>query len=254
MHLYVSELIKPEKLFPILNEYKLNLEVTRFSMADYIDNKELYIKEFSEELNKFKFDNDISFHGPFYDLVPGSCDSNIRKVTMERFNKSYNIGKLFNSKHIVYHTGFIPKMHYPEYWLGKSIEFWKEFTKDKSDDMEILLENVLEDDFTCMARIIEEVNHPNFSICLDIGHVNACSEKDIEYWIKGLNKKIKHVHLHNNDGTFDNHYGLQKGNINVLNTIESIKTYCPEATFALEVFNITDVIESVNIIEKYGFL
>lgn len=254
MTLYISELIKPEELYPILIENELGLEVTKFSMGDIIDNKEIYCTEFKKELKKYKFKNAVSFHGPYCDLVPASFDSMIRKVTSERFNSAYDIGKIFDSKHIVFHTGFIPKMHYSEYWLEKSIKFWKEFTKDKTEDMEILIENVLEDDFMPISQLVEEVNNPNFSICLDIGHANACSSKGVEYWIKGLNKKIKHVHLHNNDGIHDNHYGLQRGSINILNTLECLKAFCPNASWTLEVFNKIDVVESIKLLKKHGFI
>lgn len=253
MTLYVSELIKPEELFPILNEYELGLEVTKFSMGDVIDNSEINCKEFKKQLINYEFTNKISFHGPYCDLVPASFDSKIKKATSERFNSVYDIAKKFNSEHIVFHTGFIPKMHYPDYWLEKSITFWKEFIENK-ENIEILIENVLEDDFMPIFELVEEINHPNFSVCLDIGHANACSSKGIENWIKGLNKKIKHVHLHNNDGIHDNHNGLQTGNINILNTLECLNTFCPNASWTLEVFNKVDIIESIKVLKNNRFL
>ncbi len=64
-----------------------------------------------------------------------------------------------------------------------------------------------------MYKLVDEINKPNFSIYLDVGHVNSNSTRSIDYLIKGLEKKIKYVHLYNNDGMLDNHFELHHGSI-----------------------------------------
>lgn len=254
MSIYISHLIETEDLTPILEAYDLGLEIVQFGSGASLDDKDRYYEEYKIELNKMKNPRDISFHGPFVDLVPGSRDLEIRKVTKERFESAYEIAKSLNSKHIIYHSGFTPKTYGPKEWLDNNFKFWNEFIKDKFENIEVHIENIYEDDYTLLANLIENINHPNFSMCLDIGHVNANSSKSLEYWIKGLKDKIKHVHLHNNEGYRDSHYGLNKGTIDIINTLELLKINSPNASYTLEVMDTYDLTESIKILENYGFL
>jgi sugar phosphate isomerase/epimerase len=254
MGIYISHLIETKELMPIINNYNLGLEIVQFGSGASLDDKERYNKDYKIELEKMNNPKEISFHGPFVDLVPGSRDSEIRKVTKSRFENAYTIAEAYKSKHIIYHSGFIPKTYGPKEWLDNNLEFWSEFIKENSGNMEVHIENVYEEDYILIADLIENINHPNFSMCLDIGHVNVNSSKSLEYWIKGLKDKIKHVHLHNNDGIRDYHYGLNKGTIDVINTLELLKINAPGANWTLEVMNVQELIESINILEKNGFL
>lgn len=254
MEIYLADIIETEELLPILNKYNTGLEVEIFSSANVLDNLDKYVSDYKDEFHDILISRNISIHGPFNDLIPASRDREIKKVTRNRFECAYKMACSFNAKRIIYHTGFMPKTYSPNEWLKNSIEFWTDFTKDKLDDMQIHIENVYEDDFTLMSELVESIDHPNFSICLDVGHINANSTKSLEYWINGLNSKIGHVHLHNNDGFYDNHYGLNKGNIDMLNTLAALKSVAPNASWTLEIVNTEDLIESLFFLDSNGFL
>lgn len=254
MSIYISHLFKTDDLSLVLKEYNLGIEVVNFGSSVILDEKERYYEEFRLELKEILDGREISFHGPFTDLVPASSDSLIRKVTKDRFSDAFSMAKRFNSKHMVYHTGYMPKTYGAKEWLDNSTEFWTEFTKDKLEDMEIHIENVYENDYALMSELIDSINHSNFSICLDIGHVNVNSTKTLESWIKGLNKRIKHVHLHNNYGIYDNHSGLQKGTIDMVKTLDLLETTIPGATWTLEIFDVIDLVDSLKFLKNYGFL
>jgi len=251
MKVYISQLDEFSKLEHLVTEYGVGLEVVMFANAMVLDDKERYVSELREYIHKVK---EISFHGPFSDLIPGSNDPEIRRVANMRFTQGFQVAKQFKAKRIVYHTGCIPHTYWEKQWLEHSKGFWKEFTQGKLEEMEIHIENVYDDDYILMGEIIDEVNNPNFSACLDIGHVNTCSSKSIDHWIKGLNKRVKHVHLHNNEGVLDNHNGLSNGKINMVKTLEMLKLYCPEANWAIEVFDINQLAESLKFLKNLGFL
>lgn len=250
MRIYISQLDEFSKLEHIVKEFNVGLEIVTFANAMVLDSEEQYTSELRGYINKVR---DVSFHGPFSDLVPGTNDPEIRSVVNRRFTQAFNIAREFNSQRIIYHSGCIPHTYWEKQWVENSKAFWKGFAKDKLDLMEIHIENVFDEDYPLIADIIDEVNHPNFSACLDIGHVNTCSTKSIEHWIKGLNNRIGHVHLHNNEGVLDNHQGLNKGNINMIKTLELLKGYCPEATWALEVFDIKELQESLQFLKSNCF-
>jgi sugar phosphate isomerase/epimerase len=252
--IYVAHIMETEKIIPVVKKYNLNLEVSAFGSSTALDNLGRYIEDYKEEIKEVIDYKDISFHGPFVDLVPASRDFAIRRVTKDRFTNAFNAAREFKAKRIVYHTGYRSKVYGPEEWLKNSIEFWTDFTKDKLDNMEIHIENVYEDDYSLMAQLVDAINHKNFSVCLDIGHVNAISTKTIEDWVKGLGKRIKHVHLHNNDGFFDCHNSLSKGTIDMMDTLKILKEVVPEASWTLEIMELDELIQSIEFLDKSGFL
>lgn len=254
MGIYVAHIMETEKIMPIVKKYNFNLEVSAFGSSTALDNLGKYIEDYKEEIRDVIDYKDISFHGPFVDLIPASRDVEIRKVTKQRFTNAFKAAREFKAKRIIYHTGYIPKIHWPEEWLKNSIEFWRDFTKDKLDDMEIHIENVHEYDYSLIAELVDAINHSNFSVCLDIGHINASSTKTIEDWVKGLGKRIRHVHLHNNDGFFDHHNSLCRGTIDMLQTLKMLKEALPEATWTLEILELDELIKSIEFLEKNGFL
>lgn len=235
---------------PILKQHNVGLEIELFSSAKVLDNPDNYIEDYREAFKDILSSRNISVHGPFTDFVPASRDVEIRRITQNRFENAYQRAREFGSCRIIYHTGFIPKTYSPEEWLENSIAFWTDFMKDKSDDIQVHIENVYEDDLILMTQLLDAVNSPVFSACLDIGHVNANSSKSLEYWIKGLNKRIKHIHLHNNNGSYDNHNGLLNGTIDMENTLRLLKETVPHASCALEVFDAEEIVSSLEFLNN----
>lgn len=254
LEIYVAHTIKTAELLPILQGHSIGLEVELFSSSKVLDNLEEYVQSYRATFGDYLNTRNISIHGPFNELIPASRDLEIRKLTKKRFEAAFQMAQNFGAKRIVYHTGFIPKTYSSDEWLENSIEFWQDFTRDKLDDMQVHIENVYEDDFALMADVVDAINHPNFSVCLDLGHVNANSSKSIEYWIEGLNSRIKHVHLHNNDGHNDNHYGLQNGTIDYSSVLRMLKLVAPDVSWTLEIVKPVEVVESLAFLSSIGLL
>ncbi|WP_040213946.1 sugar phosphate isomerase/epimerase family protein [Clostridium polynesiense] len=254
MNIYASHLIKTEEMQDILKEYKVNLEIVNFGSAMILDDCDHYLKEYKRDMEGFLDNREITIHGPFIDMSPGSPDKYVRKVTMERFQQSYEAAKSLNAGRMIFHSGFIPKVSYGEEWLENSKVFWEEFIKDKIDSMKFHIENVFDDDYRLIKELIEYINHPNFTACFDIGHANAASKNTIKHWIEGLEDKIDYVHLHNNDGSFDYHNSLLEGSIDMSVTLELLKAKATKASWCLEVFNTKGIIESLKLLKKLGYL
>ncbi|WP_041917209.1 TIM barrel protein [Desulfitobacterium dehalogenans] len=149
--------------------------------------------------------------------------------------------------------GFIPKTYFPKDWLDNSTKFWTDFLSNKPNSMEIHLENVYEDDFNLLKELVDAIGDPKFSICLDLGHVNANSTKELNNWIQGLNDRIRYVHLHNNNGKFDDHFGLWMGEIDMLNTLELLKVHSPKALWTIETLSV-DIKPSIDWLVDNGFI
>lgn len=231
-NVFVSSLRdEADKVYRLAEEFNLGIEILGFIEPYKINDYNGKINLTKEKLSNI---TKRSMHGPFLDLFPASQDPEIVQVVKKRFLDAYETAKILNAKHLILHAGFIQKAFFPDSWLENCAIFWKDFLSDVGDDIEIHIENVCEDDYSLIGELIKTVNNPIFSACLDIGHVNVNSSKTLEDWIKGLNDNIRYVHLHNNDGVFDKHNGLLRGEINILKTLELLEEYAPNASWSLE--------------------
>lgn len=218
-------------VYDFSRRYGLGVEVQDFTVPKIIDNHTSYAESLEESLKEIQL---RSVHGPFFEMVPASIDYCITEIVNDRFSKAYEACKLIGGKHLILHTGFMPKTYLPKDWLNNSIEFWAKFLSNKLDDIEVHIENVYEDDFSLMKELVDSINNPKFSVCLDLGHVNANSSKSLNEWIYGLGDRIRYVHMHNNEGVLDNHFGLWRGKINMVKTLELLKIYASNAAWTIE--------------------
>ena len=96
---------------------------------------------------------------------------------------------------------------------------------------------------------MKEINKDNFSLCIDIGHINAYSKVDLIEWIDNLSYKINHIHLHNNYGDKDSHLGIYKGDINVIEILKLLHEKNNDIIIYLE-----ELEKSLDILLKEGFI
>ena len=255
MSIYVSHLIRNKDMVSIKERYPVGIEIVNFASAMSLDNKDKELSILSKSL-KTHLEGSLSVHGPYSDMSPGSPDKKIRRVTMERFQECYEIAnKVLKAERIVFHSGFIPKVSYDKEWLEYSKEFWLEFLQDKEEDnIHIHLENVFEEDYKNLSALIDSIDKSKFSLCLDIGHENACSSIPIEEWIKVLGNRIGYVHLHNNDGKGDLHNPIEEGNLNIHETLKLLKEYCKDASWCIEVFSKEGIEASLKYLKSNGYI
>ena len=111
------------------------------------------------------------------------------------------------------------------------------FLSSKDDDLRIHLENVYDDDYSILIELLDRVNaalgRAALTVCLDIGHVHANSSRTLQEWIPGLGERIRYVHMHNNDGILDDHWGLWKGKIEMAPVLDLLKIHAPEALWTI---------------------
>ena len=254
MEIYISQLDETEKILPIIKEYNIGLEVVQFASPYILDEKEKHIKTYKQDINEVIDKINLSIHGPYADLIPGTRDKEIAKVTKKRLQQGYDVAKSLNAKKIVYHNSYTPKTYTHHEWINNSKRFWDDFTLNKLEDIDMHIENAMEEDYFLIKELVDEINHPNFSVCLDIGHVNVYSNMNINQWIEGLGNKIGHMHIHNNYGDKDAHKGIDKGNIEIIELLHNINENMKNTTVSLEIVNIKELIESLEILEKYNLL
>ena len=176
-----------------------------------------------------------ALHAPFSELFPCAVDPKIRQVAWDRFTRAMELARHYGAKKLIIHAGFNPHLYFPCWFREKSAAFWRDFLKQVPNGLTICLENVLEPEPEMLTEILEDVGSPKLGICLDVGHANAYSSVSVDRWLEICAPYIRHFHIHNNDGSADQHHPLDRGSIDMKTFLSRAGSLCPDASFTLEV-------------------
>lgn len=217
---------------PVAREYGLGLEIAEYCTAWNMDEKFAAVDGVVQ--TKLQGIGSCVLHAPYNELFPCAIDKKARELAAYRYSQAIDLAKRYGAKKVVIHGGYNPKIYFPIWYVEQSIEFWKTFLQE-DPGVQIVLENVLEEELQWLPEIVRGVNHPNLKLCLDVGHVNAYSKVSVLDWLEAWAPELSHFHIHNNDGTADQHRGLAEGTIPLETLLARAEELCPDATYTLEV-------------------
>ena len=160
-------------------------------------------------------------HGPFNELTPAAIDPMVLRVT--------------ETPKLVLHAGFLPLVYDSEWFVERSVSFWRRLIREVPEGLTVCLENVLEPEAALLTQIVRGVADPRLRICLDLGHANTFASKEPpEAWLRACAPFLSHVHLHNNEGGRDLHAALMDGKMDCAALLRLLAQLAPEATCTLE--------------------
>jgi sugar phosphate isomerase/epimerase len=158
----------------------------------------------------------LTIHGPFQDLAAGALDDMILAASRRRLRQAWRWLPVFRPASVVCHLGYEAR-HYrwdQDNWLARTAATFRELgVQARTHGVRVMLENVYEKDPELVKTAIERIGLDNVQICLDVGHLNAFAGGDFEGWVQILWPLIGHLHLHDNQGTLDDHQALGTGTI-----------------------------------------
>lgn len=228
-----------ERASQLARQYGLGIEIAEFCTAWNMDREfagtDAIVREQTNGIQR------KVLHAPFNELFPCAIDPKARDLARERYRQAIALAGRYGADKVVIHGGYNPWLYFPVWYKEQSVIFWKEFLQ-KDPGVEIVLENVLEEEPSMLTDIVKAVDSPRLRICLDVGHANAYSKTPVMDWLEQCGPWLSHVHLHNNDGTWDTHSPLDQGNIPVKEFLAELGRLCPEATVTLE---LTDTASSL---------
>jgi sugar phosphate isomerase/epimerase len=194
-------------------EYRLNPEIgidaealERFDLSDY--------QRIAEKIHARRLS--ITLHGPFVDLAVGSTDPAIRAATRNRFEQLQELVPIFGPTAVVCHAGYDWKRYsyFRDDWVENSLETWSWLAGSLLEQgSRLMLENVYENNPRDMRRILQLLENHGVGFCLDTGHLNAFGQGDLKQWLEDLGPYIGQLHLHDNNGSDDEHLALGRGKI-----------------------------------------
>jgi sugar phosphate isomerase/epimerase len=169
----------------------------------------------------------LTIHGPFQDLAPGALDDLVLSASRQRLRQAWRWLPVFRPEAVVCHLGYEAR-HYrwdQENWLTRTAATYRELgARAQAFGIRVMLENVYEEDPGLIKEAIQRIGLDNVQVCLDVGHLNAFGGGDFTGWLETLWPVIGHLHLHDNQGTFDDHLALGTGTV----PLEFVLTFLAE--------------------------
>lgn len=244
-------------------EFGLGLELAQFCTAAFLDDPEgagaLFEHDagcaafLQESLSACLHASDrFVLHGPFNELTPAAIDPLVLDITRRRYRQAIAKAAELHCPKLVLHAGFTPRVYYPEWFISRSVSFWRALILEVPDTLTVCLENVMEPNAQMLLEIIRQVDDPRLRICLDLGHANTeVSAQAPEDWLSDCAPYLSHIHLHNNDGVHDLHAPLFEGVMPIAALLCRLDELCPTASVTLE---LSACRESVLWLDEQGLL
>lgn len=219
--------------------------------------------DYCEIINEYPYDEidecvlesyqvNLTVHAPLSDLNLASHNQTIRKSSIAEVKKSMDRAVDWNAELIVVHPGSMPVMGRR---IGKKIfqcnlESLSELSSYAEDcGIFMCVENMPVIDgllFQDLKELNSLLNDINAYMTLDVGHAHNSGFSVDEMF---LCPRIKHIHLSDNDGTWDQHNALGSGSINFDKFFRSLNDVKYDGVLVVEVKDATDVIKSLEFIE-----
>lgn len=234
-------------------QFGLGIELQAFAFPPTLNalSWEELVQQYKQTLHNFS--QPISIHGAFMDMAPGSPDPLFITVTRERTFQFLQLAADLNAGVIVFHANFIAAIRDDEYrigWTDRMIEFFLPIAEyaDKLG-VRIVLENMWEFDPSIIRFVLDGVNSPALSACLDVGHAHLFSKIPFVDWLDDLKQWITYIHMNNNYGDIDLHLGLDDGVLDYDYILPMLRELPNKPHFVLEIEDVEDQRRSLNYFE-----
>jgi sugar phosphate isomerase/epimerase len=192
----------------------------------------------------------VTYHAPFRDWNTASYDETVRKDSVERVKRTLDAAADARAEAVVVHGGSVPK-RYPQWVRDSAREAAIRSLAECAEYAQLVgvplcLENQPIDEQkrrytttpTALASLLDtvDVTPAYLGVTLDVGHANVNGEP-WQGFVEEFGHRIHVCHLHDNDGTADQHEPLSN--------YEPLVEQIPADQFVFEMKSLGDLATSV---------
>lgn len=240
--------------------FPLSLE----EILDYLESIKVEYVEIIREYPCHEVDSDMvnsynfktSVHSPLSDVNIASLNESIRKASVKEVKDSIDLAVKIDASVVVVHPGHIAFLvrEFKDELMKSSLKSLNECSIYAEDHgIKICVENMPDmEGMICknldeLYNITQEIGS---SMTLDVGHAHNMGIS-IDEMIKYDN--IGHIHLSDNDGSFDNHDAIGSKNIDFESLFGGLKQVNFDGIYVIEVKKQDEILESINYIKKLNY-
>ena len=211
---------------------------------DYSQEAILHMAKSAKEFNL-----PLQVHAPYQNVELADINPRIREASVESVKDGIEFARKINARIVTMHLGTTSKMllsrsnSLVHKTLLDSIAGLVEYAEVR--DVTIAIENVpltssawgqaLGEKADELIDIIKEVRAKNIGITFDVGHANVRGDP-VDFAIK-FAPYIVNVHLHDNDGSSDQHLVIGEGRVNFPRILSIFKNASYSGALVLEYFD-----------------
>ena len=205
-------------------------------------------KEFRELLPSY--DLHYSIHAPICDINIASISDSVRKASMMETLDTIKVANKLGIDRMTIHPGLSSmSVHGIDYkYLAHAKESMKVLDDaQKEYGISLAIENMPNAYFflgRTAAELDEIVGDTDLGICFDIGHANTTGQ--IDEMIDTFGKRIKNIHIHDNNGDKDEHLTIGTGSIDFRKVLKKLKFY--DRNYVIESKNYDSAAESQSVL------
>ncbi len=218
--------------------HQLGFEVINFYFPTVLDDEDTV----NRLLAMYKGKPVHAMHGVFIDINYSGGDPLVMNASRKRIEQCASCAVHMGIKRIVLHSCFFPllvpnDMLY-DIWAEESANLLIEIAEKY--DVEFVIENMLDITPNIIVKMMKAANHPRIGACLDVGHANL-SKTPIARWIEDLHPYLRHVHLNDNFGIYDEHLPLGMGNVDWPEVDGQFRQYKVQADYTIELKTLSEI-------------
>ncbi len=194
-----------------------------------------------------------TIHTPISDMNIASPTKLIRKGSVNEIKKSMELANKIDANIVVVHPGRIPFLAriFEDKILDLNHDSLKECATYANDlGLTMCVENMPDMEgylFKDISKLSDLVEDLDVYMTMDVGHAHNCKFSPKEM----LNlDRIKHIHLSDNDASWDNHDALGQGTLNFEELFKELKNNNYDDILVIEVKNPEDVENSLNFLKN----
>jgi sugar phosphate isomerase/epimerase len=165
-------------------------------------------------------------HAPLSDVNIGSVHEPMRIAAVDEIKQSIMMCRQLEIPLVTIHPGFVQGIAFMN--RARALEKTKESVKEiaayaTDQSVAVAVENLPANiNATCTqaVELLEAIEGSGFGICFDMGHANTSGQMDE---MLRLVDRFKNVHLHNNDGQWDQHNRVDDGSADLSKVVSALK-------------------------------
>jgi sugar phosphate isomerase/epimerase len=165
-------------------------------------------------------------HAPLSDVNIGSVHEPMRIAAVDEIKQAVMMCRQLEIPLVTIHPGFVQGIAFLN--KARALEKTKESVKEiaayaMDQSVTVVVENLPANiNATCTqaAELLEAIEGSGLGICFDMGHANTAGQMDE---MLKLVDRFKNVHLHNNDGQWDQHNRVDDGSSDLSKVVSVLK-------------------------------
>lgn len=200
----------------------------RFELWEILSEGEDRLELIKDDVRYGRDSLDMRFqvHAPLSDVNIGSVHEPMRIAAVGEIKQAIVMCRQLEIPLVTIHPGFVQGVAFLN--KAKALEKTKESVKEIAayaldQSVTVVVENLPANiNATCTQadELLEAIEGSGLGICFDMGHANTAGQVDE---MLRLVDRFKNVHLHNNDGQWDQHNRVDDGSADLSKVVSVLK-------------------------------